>query len=159
MIFFNNLTFGQSGSGLPLRGQGLYKWYFLQVYEAKLWGEKVEDIYTKPLELELKYKRNFKGEDIVKQSLKEMAPHVGENEQLSIEKINSILRKIFPDVKEGDVISAKFNPSNGIIFYLNFNKEIGKISDLELSKKFLDIWLGEKTNAPDLRNQLLGNNI
>ena len=152
-----SISYAELASNLPLRGQGIYKWYFLKVYEAKLWADQGDDLYSKSLLLELKYKRDFKGEDIVKQSIKELVPIV--NPASELKKWENSLFKIFPDVKEGDTIQASFDPKVGITFYLNSTKELGKLADIEFSKKYLDIWLGEKTNAPDLRTQLLGKKI
>ena len=41
------------------------------------------------------------------------------------------------------------------VFFEN-GAEIGRIKDSEFSKRFFDIWLHEKTSAPDLRRKLLG---
>lgn len=146
-----------AATGLPLRGQGDYKWLFLHIYEAKLWAEQGDNIYSRPLLLELKYSRNFKGKDIVEQSIKELT-NAG-SPKLDKENWRERLLKIFPDVKEGDVIQAKYDPENGVVFSLNLTKELGRISDLQSSKTFLDIWLGENTSAPELRRILLGQNL
>lgn len=149
-------AFAVENANLPLRGQGNYKWLFLNIYEAKLWGEKTTDVYSKPLLLELKYLRDFKGKDIANQSAKELtsAGHSKSDVELWKER----LLEIFPDVKEGDTIQASYYPDKGVTFYLNKTKELGKINDLNFSQKFLDIWLGKNTTAPDLRNKLLGEN-
>jgi hypothetical protein len=142
---------------LPLRGQGEYKWLFMSVYEARLLAEKGNDIYSRPLLLELKYSRSFKGKDIVDQSIKELVS--AGNDKSQLKEWREKLLGIFPDVKESDVIRASYNPEIGIVFHFNSEKELGRITDLTFSKKFLDIWLGEKTSAPDLRKKLLGSNI
>jgi len=153
-LFSINLALGWERPELPLRGQGQYSWMFFKVYEAKLWGAKGDDIYSRPLLLELKYNRSFKGKDIAEQSIKEIAN--ADNTKFQSQEWSKKLLEIFPDVKEGDVITASFNPQNGITFYFNQTKEIGRISELEFAKIFLNIWLGEKTSAPELRGNLLG---
>lgn len=152
-----SLSFAAETSTLPLRGQGQYKWLFLKIYDAKLWAEKSNDIYSKPLLLELKYSRSFKGQDIAEQSIKEIVSSGVPKDQLG--ELSKKLQEIFPDVKDGDVIAANFNPSSGIVFHLNQSKELGRLADLNFSKTFLNIWLGEKTTAPELRKQLLGEKI
>lgn len=139
----------------PLRGEGEYSWFFMKIYKARLWSYKEGELYSKPVKLELKYLREFSGNDITKQSIKELTSAGATTAELK--EFQTKLSAIFPDVVNGDVILADFNPSSGITFYFNSSKELGKIADLNLSKKFLDIWLGEKTNAPQLRNVLLGN--
>jgi hypothetical protein len=143
-----------SEENLPLRGEGDYTWYLLHVYQAKLYTVPGENLYLNPLVLELKYSRSLKGKDIADRSIKELIH--AEVDQNSIDQLKPILIDIFPDVNNGDNIKATFDPKTGIIFYFNSTKILGKLTDLKLAKSFLDIWLGEKTNAKDLRNQLLG---
>lgn len=154
---FSIVALGSDPANLPLRGQGEYKWLFLHIYEARLWSEGGEDLYSKPLLLELKYKRDFNGKDIAEQSVKELVS--AGHPKKEMEEWRKKLVSIFPDVKEGDRILAKYEPKNGITFYLNTDKELGRLPDYDSSKKFLDIWLGEKTSAPELRKQLLGKSI
>ena len=137
-----------------LRGAGKYTWFFIDVYEAKLYGPKVSDLYSKPFSLELKYMREFKGEDIVKQSEKELKS-AGLEESI-INKWRAPMLKIFPNVKEGDKITASFYPDKGVVFTLNTKNELGRIADLDFSRHFMNIWLGPKTSDPDLRDKLLG---
>ncbi len=138
----------------PLLGQAEFKWFFFSVYEVKLWSPDAKNLYSNVLMLEIKYKKNFKGIDIAKQSEKELL-HSG-IEMSVVDKWRKTLLEIFPDINAGDKILASFHPSNGITFYLNSTKVLGHIADLNFSKNFLDIWLGEKTSEPDLRDKLLG---
>lgn len=155
IILFGVIFSSALMANLPLRGQGDYKWLFIHVYEAKLWAPIGENLYEGPLKLELTYKRDLKGKDIARQSIVEMTKAGHSNNELQV--LEKDLVTIFPDVKKGDSISAHYSPGNGIVFFLNNNIEIGRITNLNFSKKFLDIWLGEKTSAPELRKQLLGN--
>lgn len=156
VCFFSINAFALIPPNLPLRGAGEYKWFLLSIYEARLWAERGDDIYSRPLVLQLKYSRDFKGKDIAEQSAKELLSTGVPKGQVTEWKQG--LLAIFPDVKEGDIILASYHPENGILFHLNSQKELGRISDLNFSQKFLDIWLGEKTTAPDLRKKLLGIN-
>ncbi|MBC7538457.1 MAG: chalcone isomerase family protein [Bacteriovorax sp.] len=150
-------SFSNELSRPPLRGEGEYKWFFFNVYEVKLWAPSAENLYSNSLLLEIKYKKSFKGIDIVKQSEKELV-HAGVDSSV-VSKWKGKLLEIFPDVKAGDRILASFLPSEGITFYLNSTKELGRIVDLSFSKSFLDIWLGDKTSDPDLRDKLLGRKL
>jgi hypothetical protein len=138
----------------PLLGQAEFKWFFFSVYDVKLWAPDAKKLYSNVLLLEIKYKQKFKGIDIAKQSEKELL-HAG-IEMAVVDKWRSILLEIFPDINAGDRILASFHPTEGITFYLNSNKVLGHIADLSFSKNFLDIWLGEKTSEPELRDKLLG---
>lgn len=154
-LTFNIATQANEAVKPPLRGEGEYSWFFMKIYKARLWSFKEAELYSRPLKLELKYLREFSGKDIVKQSIKELTSTGATPTELN--EFQTALTAIFPDVVEGDVILADFNPGSGLVFYFNESKELGKIEDLNLSKKFLDIWLGEKTSAPQLRKNLLGN--
>lgn len=138
----------------PLRGEGSYSWLFIDVYDAALFAPAGDDIYSKEFRLDLKYKRSFDGEDIAKQSEKEMLS-AGVSEEL-IKLWRDRMRAVFPDVKKGDVISALFKPNVGVSFKFNRSETLGSFNDVEFSKHFLNIWLGEKTSDPKLRRKLLG---
>jgi len=47
---------------------------------------------------------------------------------------------------------------NKSIFYFN-NLKVGVIERAEFSQLFLAIWLSEKTSEPELKAELLGENI
>lgn len=137
-----------------IRGEGQYSFLFFDVYYAKLYGEKEGDIYAKAFCLELKYLREFKGEDIAYQSKKEMLKQ-GVNPNL-VEKYLQQMKDIFPNVKNGDTIIANFNPDSGVDFYLNRKSYLGGFKDKQFSRSFMDIWLGEKSSDQELRKKLLG---
>ena len=65
-----------------------------------------------------------------------------------------MLSKIFPDVVEGDEIIGVSDPSEGARFFLN-DLLIGTITDQNLSRRFFDIWLSEKTSEPEIRKLLM----
>jgi hypothetical protein len=156
--FFLYPVYANEASTKPLsrmlRGEVHYSWLIFDVYHAKLWAPKGEDIFSKPFTLELKYKRDFLGSDITDRSVTELKGQ-GVNKDL-LSKWDGKLRSIFPDIKKGDTIFANFNPSNGVTFILNGNKNIGVIKEQGFSIAFMNIWLGPKTSEKDMRNKLLG---
>lgn len=137
-----------------LRGEGQYNFFFFDVYYAKLFGPKNAQVYKEKFCLELKYLRDFKGLDIVSQSKKEMISQ-GVDKKL-VEMNMEKMKQIFPDVKEGDRITASFVPGIGVHFYLNKDRYLGGFDDPRFSKYFMNIWLGEKTSDKELRKKLLG---
>lgn len=139
-----------------LRGEGLFTWYFIDVYKAKLWASKAQNIYSEPLSFELAYLRDLKGADIAKQSRSELLDL--KIDPKLVEQWYPKLIEIFPDIKQGDAILANFNPSTGLKFYLNRQKFLGVIEDKVFAEKFLEIWLSERTSAKKLRSKLLGIN-
>lgn len=157
LIFSPSILAFDKVKGLTLRGQGEYKWFFMSIYEAKLWGSHNEDFFRGSILLELKYRRSFKGKDIAKQSEKELL-RAGVD-IVVLNKWRPKMLDVFPNVQAGDSIQASYDPLKGITFYYNNSKELGKFDDVEFSQSFLNIWLGEKTSDPELRNKLLGKNI
>jgi hypothetical protein len=60
---------------------------------------------------------------------------------------------IFPDIKKGDIIEAKYSKKGNISFY--HNKSLtGKINESEFSQKFLDIWLYKDNKYKKMTNDL-----
>ena len=66
-------------------------------------------------------------------------------------------KAIFPDVVAGDEITGIHDPSEGANFFLD-GEFIGNIPDTNLSRRFFDIWLSEKTFQPEMRELLIGFN-
>lgn len=159
LIFF--LLLANAKAEVPLesttiRGEGLFTWYFIDVYKAKLWASKSQNIYSEPISFELSYLRDLKGADIAKQSRSELLDLKIDSKL--VDQWYPKLIEIFPDIKQGDAILANFNPNTGLKFYLNREKFLGAIEDKVFSEKFLEIWLSEKTSAKKLRSKLLGIN-
>ena len=65
------------------------------------------------------------------------------------------MKKIFPDVNEGQQLTGVFAPGQASRFFFN-GKPIGDIDDPEFGLAFFGIWLHPKTSAPKLRQALLG---
>lgn len=139
---------------LPKLGSGKYTFLFMDIYKATLWGVKGSELYSAPLRLELEYQRDFDGEDIAKQSVKEM--NKAKVDPKIIKKFSGKMYEIFPNVKDGDKIVADYRPGEGVVFYLNSKTKLGVFKDLDFSRHFLNIWLGENTSDPELRDKLLG---
>lgn len=137
-----------------LLGKGDLSWLFFDIYEAKLWAKDATSLYKDPLTLELTYKMDFAGKDIAEQTIKELKD-LGEKEEL-LKEWKPKLAVLFPNIKEGDTLSANYHPEKGIEFFLNLKEKVGKIENKEFSKKFLNIWLSKDTRAPKLRRKLLG---
>jgi hypothetical protein len=63
------------------------------------------------------------------------------------------LLNIFPDIKKGDTIEAKYHKEGFTDFYHN-NNFAGKIKDSEFSKIFLDIWLHKNNKHQKMSKDL-----
>jgi hypothetical protein len=65
------------------------------------------------------------------------------------------MRRIFPDVKDGDRLAGLHLPGEGARFWLN-GRPAGAVTDPEFSRLFFGIWLAPTTSEPALRLALLG---
>lgn len=127
---------------------------FWDVYDVQLFTNTGRYDPDQPFLLSIRYLREVAGEDIAERSIAEMkASH--SIEELSLAQWTQQLNRLFPDVTKGDEIQGIFDPSEGATFFHN-GTHLGMISDLQLSRLFFDIWLGERTSKPEIRKQLLG---
>ena len=139
-----------------LIGQGKYTYWGFDVYEASLWATEpalnAEKWQTQRIALELHYLRDFKGLDIAKRSIDEI------HAQSPLAKSQSnawlkALEDIFPNVSKGQTLTGIYIPNTGVVFLYD-NALQGEVKDLELAKRFFDIWLSPQTSAPELRKRL-----
>jgi len=103
--------------------------------------------------LELEYTRTLYGEKIAIASIDEIKKlGIGTNTQH--EQWLTDMKKIFPNVEEGQQLTGIFTPGQPSRFFFN-GKPIGDIADPEFGPAFFGIWLHPKTSAPKLRQVLL----
>jgi hypothetical protein len=131
-------------------GSGKFTYFGLNIYQAKYLS--LESSIKNSIALELKYSKNFSGESIANETIKQMRK-IGVNHP-NIEKWGNDLKNIFPDIEKGHTLTGVYIPQKGTIFLHNGNK-IGEMLGDEFSKAFFGIWLDPKTSAPELRTQLL----
>lgn len=140
-------------------GEGRLTWWGFHVYDSALWSAKPGTDFnyrTTPHWLFLRYARDFDGADIAERSREEI-----EDQGLVDAKLlpgwEKQMSDLFPDVKEGESLSALYLPGKGAEFFYN-GQPLGQMSDPDLATAFMGIWLDKKTSAPDLRLELLGTN-
>ena len=61
----------------------------------------------------------------------------------------------FPDVKDGDRLTGRYEPGSGAQFFFN-GQPRQRIDDAQFARLFFGIWLSPQTSEPALREQLLG---
>ena len=135
-------------------GEGRLSVAFWDVYDARLYAPQGKLAESKPHALSIRYMREIEGQDIADRSVQEMRGQ-GFVDEIRLKAWNSQMKTIFPDVKDGTVLSAVFIPGQQTVFYEG-NEQIGTIKDAEFTRWFSNIWLGEKTSEPSLRRKLLG---
>jgi len=137
-------------------GEGKYSYWFWDLYQARLatpTGAFVDYQQSVPLLLELRYLRNISKKEFVDATVEQWRIQTG-----SVQKHHKLwageLTKLWRDVKKGDMLSAELHPDGLVSFYFN-QQPLGTTSDPALGPAFFDIWLSEKTTAPELRRLLL----
>ena len=140
-----------------LVGQGMFRWFGLSVYKARLWGDKAKVTATgwpaSSFALELEYTRKIEGEDIAIASIDEIKK-LGLGTNAQYDQWLAEMKKLFPNVDEGHKLTGIFIPEQASRFFLD-GKPIGEIDDPEFGPAFFSIWLHPKTSAPKLRRLLL----
>ena len=135
-------------------GKGRLTYLFWDVYDATLYAPQGSWQEGQPFALQLSYLREIEGKKIADRSVEEMR-NQGIKDEVKLATWHAQMRKIFPNVDEGVRLTGVYTEKGETVFYKN-DREVGRINDPEFSKAFFDIWLNEKTSAPDLRRKLLG---
>jgi len=132
-------------------GSGEMTWFGFSLYRATLWvaGESIE---SSPSALQLDYRRDISRERLVQTSLDEMR-RLGTDEA-QLKRWKADLRRVFPDVKEGDSIIGVHYPGRGARFYYQ-GQATGDVADAEFARRFFAIWLDPASRSPALRAVLL----
>ncbi len=128
--------------------------FLFDVYDASFYTVEGKRQLTPPYALKLAYLRDIKGEKIADQSTEEIR-NQGIVDEVTLADWHSQMRKIFPNVKKGDNITGVYKDLNACSFYKN-DSFIGQINQKQFCEAFFDIWFGEKTSQPALRNKLIG---
>lgn len=137
-------------------GEGKFSYWFWDLYNARLAtadGQFVDYQKSVPLLLELRYLRDISKTEFVDATLDQwriQAGGVQKQHKLWAGELNTLWR----DVKKGDVLGAELHPDGLISFYFN-QQLLGTTKDPAMGQAFFDIWLSEKTTAPELRQLLL----
>lgn len=150
---------GQEWQGLPLRGQALYRFWGLEIYEASLWlpAEAGPAWSSHSLVLSLLYHRRFSAQDIAERSVQEMQRQGSLTPEV-LRQWQRQLAEVLTDVRPGERLTAAYAPQRGVRFWHHARgvTPLGQIDDVTLASKFIGIWLAPTTSAPALRQALLG---
>ena len=134
-------------------GQGTLNKLWIHAYDAQLWTDAKPWSMDKEYALSLRYGHDFDGGRIADRSIDEMR-HDGSLPKEQEESYRKQLTAIFPDVKDGDIITALYQPDKGVTFFYN-GKACGAITDKQFAKRFMGIWLSPATSEPELHGALL----
>ena len=140
-------------------GEGNYSYWFWDLYHARLSsadGRFVDYQQSAPLQLELTYKRDISKQEFIDATLDQWKIQQGavlKSHKIWAGELNTLWR----DVRKGDKLTAVLSPAGLVQFYFN-GEPLGSTTDPAFGSSFFDIWLSEKTTAPELRKQLLALN-
>jgi hypothetical protein len=128
-------------SSKPYSSASLDYFYFFKVYDMYIWTDAKKWSYEEKFAFQIDYNISASASQIAKRSVKEIQKYY-DIDQKEEDKLERTFEKIFPDVKNGDVITGIFEPKNGAEFYHN-EQYRGKIENVDIAKMFFDIWLHE----------------
>ena len=144
----------QEGFQSPkLIGEGTLKVLMWKVYDLRLITDGTPFSWQNKFMLEFDYSRELKKESVIDASLKEfkLQPNVSDKD---IKAWEAYLEQVIQPVQKGTKATVQWVPEGQIIFHYEGSKPT-TIENEKFARAFLNIWLGEKTSRPKLRNQLL----
>jgi len=121
------------------------------IYDISLWTD--ADVWSpqNPYAITIHYLRSFTTDQLVDKTIEEMkrlgAP-------FDLESYRKKLEEHFPNVREGDRITAFFEPGSKVTFFFN-GSDRGNVNNVNFAKYFSDIWLSLETEEPEAREGLL----
>jgi Chalcone isomerase-like len=135
-------------------GTGKYTFLLMTAYDAELWTDAPQWSMDKIFALTLRYHMDFSTNGIVSRSLEEMK-HVDPSlSNTALSSYSDAMAKTFPSVKDGDEITALYEPGKPVRFFLN-GAATGEIADATFATDFFAIWLSPQSSDLKLRQALL----
>ncbi|HBH61630.1 MAG TPA: hypothetical protein DDX85_07830 [Nitrospiraceae bacterium] len=149
-----------SGNVMKIRGAGVLKWLFFNVYAAALYlppdvssRDVLEDV---PKKMEFHYLSDMKAEQFTESGEPLLLKNASADELAQIrEKIDAI-NIMYRDVKKGERYSLTYMPGKGTELALN-GQVLGRIEGYDFAAVYYRIWLGENPVDDDLKEMLLNN--
>lgn len=138
-----------------LVGEARLKVMLWNVFDASLYTQSGAFDANAPFSLSLRYLRQLDSDKIVSKTIEEIRRQGSDIEPERLALWEEQLGNIIPDVSEGTTITGVRTPEGYTRLYFG-TRQIGEIQDLAFTQAFFDIWLGENTSNPRLRNGLIG---
>ena len=136
-------------------GEGTLKVFFMEIYDLRLVADSPTFSWQNKFKLDFFYTRDLKKDSVINSSIKELRRQSSVSES-DIESWQGYLEQSIKPAQVGTHASVVWNPEGRITFHYE-NNDPTTIEDEDFARAFLNIWLGEETSQPKLRNQLLGN--
>ena len=134
-------------------GEAELKVLWFRIYEAELLTPNGGFKTTAgPLMLRLNYKRDIAKEDLLEETKDQLKPFASDE---NIDAWSLRLKKIWPEIKEGDQLSFLIDEAGQGHFFYN-QSWIGSIPEMVFSHAFISIWLSDNSSYPSLAKKLRG---
>jgi hypothetical protein len=135
-------------------GQGSYGVLVVTAYDAALWTDAKAWSMKAPFALTLHYHMGFSTDEFVSRGIDEMK-HVNPSlDAATLKRFGAEMTKAFPPVKDGDTITALYQPGKPVTIFHN-GAVSGRIADKAFAVPFFGIWLSPNSSATSLRSHLL----
>jgi hypothetical protein len=137
-----------------LVGSGILKIYWAKVYTLSHYHITAPGPYENATVLTYDYLRDIPKEATLKASLEEFAryPNITKEKQA---RWMGYLDIALTDMAVGDHAEI-WHTSDGSLTFFTRDHTPHRFDDAEFAEVFMNIWLGENTNYPELRQHLLG---
>ena len=107
---------GTNAPSLIAHGEADVRWLGLLIYHARLWTPLGGWRADQPHALEICYARSIRGEQLAERSLAEMQ-HIGAGTEAERSEWLGAMRRIFPNVRDGDQLIALATPGGPTRFF------------------------------------------
>jgi len=140
--------------GMHPFGKGRHSWWGIRMYDATLWIVGPQWSAAAPHALDIEPGRAVPADTLVKNAIAEMRDlKVGDESELRIWQAE--MRKIIPDVQQGDQIVIFCSDTNRTLAYLN-DSSTGEVDDPSFCPAVMSVWLHPQTKHQAMRRSLLG---
>jgi hypothetical protein len=145
-----------SVAGMAASAPQKFTFIGFHVYDATLYVDRarfnVQRLADSRFALALRYARSLVGEKIAERSDSEIEA-LGIGTPAERAQWLAAMKRLFPDVKAGDVLTGVYEGGRSSFFYNG--RLVGHVDGARFGEAFFGIWLHEKTSAPGLRRALL----
>jgi hypothetical protein len=139
--------------GMHPLGRGRHTVWGIRVYDATLWIDGPQWSPDEPQALDIEPSRTVPAETLVKHAISEMRDlKVGDESKLR--RWGTEMRKVMPNVKEGDQVVIFCSAEKPTFLYLN-DSTVGEIDDSSFCPAVMSVWLHPQTKYQAMRNSLL----
>lgn len=135
-------------------GSGSLTWLVFTAYDATLWTDAPQWSMSAPFALTLRYRMSFTTDELVERTIEEMVKVAPGTPKAALPAYAAALKRAFPNVKDGDRITALHTPGGTVRFFHN-GVPTAEVADQTFAEPFFGIWLSPRTSEPRLRAALL----